>query len=138
MVLPGGPSDKLGNRYEMQWTVYCVIKVLAGEYDSIHLEPPGEGKTEFITRIREVRQHHQAKRQLPSGNWTLTKLQSEGILSELGNTVTDPDLQWVFVSGHPAPEIRDLTDFARVAQDWNDYQKFFNKARRQIFRKLQN
>jgi len=41
MPLPGGPSDKAGNRYEARWTVACMARVLRGEYDSIRLEPPG-------------------------------------------------------------------------------------------------
>lgn len=39
MPLPGGPSDKAGNRYEARWTVVCIAQVLRGDYESIRLSP---------------------------------------------------------------------------------------------------
>ena len=38
MPLRGGPSDKIGNRYEHPWTVKCMISVMRGEADSMHLD----------------------------------------------------------------------------------------------------
>lgn len=118
MPLPGGPSDKIGNRYERRWTTYCMIKVMFGEYDSIYLEPFEEEKAEFLLRREERKQYHQAKRQLAEGNWTLAKLSTEGILEKLARSLDDPDIYWVFVSGHPAPELRELSERAKTAANW--------------------
>ena len=38
MPLPGGASEKFGNRYEGRWTVMCMLDVMDGEADSIRLE----------------------------------------------------------------------------------------------------
>ena len=59
MPLPGGPSDKAGNRYEAIWTVVCMSRVLDGRYDSIRLESPGpEGEgVEFWLRRDDSREH---------------------------------------------------------------------------------
>ena len=42
MPLPGGASDKSGNRYELLWTVVNMAKVLNGEAEAISLEPVGD------------------------------------------------------------------------------------------------
>jgi hypothetical protein len=65
MPLPGGATDKFGNRYEGRWTVMCMIDVLDEEADAIRLEPPGvEGEgIEFWVRRGEARAYHQVKRQ---------------------------------------------------------------------------
>jgi hypothetical protein len=41
MPLPGGPTDKLGNRYELWWTVQQLIRMLQGKAESIRIEDPG-------------------------------------------------------------------------------------------------
>jgi hypothetical protein len=45
--LPGGPTDKFGNRYEGRWTVSCMIEEMREHADSIRLEPPGEDAQSF-------------------------------------------------------------------------------------------
>ena len=42
MALPGGQSDKIGNRFEGRWIVYSIIDVIDERAVSIRLEPPGE------------------------------------------------------------------------------------------------
>ena len=44
MPLPGGPTDKFGNRYEGRWTVLQMAEVLDERADSLRLEPPGAGE----------------------------------------------------------------------------------------------
>lgn len=65
MPLPGGASDKYGNRYEAKWTAYCFVQVMAEEADFIHLEPVGEDGEgcEFTLRRGAVTEFHQVKRQ---------------------------------------------------------------------------
>jgi hypothetical protein len=39
--LPGGPTDKIGNRYEGRWTVACMAHMGDERADAIRLESPG-------------------------------------------------------------------------------------------------
>ncbi len=41
MPFPGGGADKVGNRYELRWTVRQFIELLRGDAAWIHLEPIG-------------------------------------------------------------------------------------------------
>ena len=40
MPLPAGRADKLGNRYELWWTVLQLVRMLDGRADSIRIEDP--------------------------------------------------------------------------------------------------
>ena len=84
MPLPGGPSDKAGNRYELIWTVRCMIRVMRGEAEWIHLEPPGRRSRagiEFSLKTSSGIEYHQVKRQLTGkGVWPLSELDSRGVL----------------------------------------------------------
>ena len=79
MPLPGGPSDKICNRYELWWTVSQLVRMLHGEIESIRLEDPGVIKAEFVVFGR-YREFHQAKRSHHSGKWTLATLGPDGHL----------------------------------------------------------
>jgi hypothetical protein len=48
MSLPGGPSGKFGNLYELWWTVLQFLRMLHGKAESIRIEPPGVTKAEFV------------------------------------------------------------------------------------------
>ena len=48
MTLPGGPADKLGNRYEKWWTVSEGVRMLHGDAEAIRIEAPGVEKAEFV------------------------------------------------------------------------------------------
>ena len=41
MALAGGPADKLGNSYELWWTVRKLIDIVRGEWEAIRFEQPG-------------------------------------------------------------------------------------------------
>ena len=66
MPLPGGPSDKFGNRYELWWTVSQLVRMLHGQAESIRIEDPGLTKAEFLIVSQGRRELHQAKRSHPS------------------------------------------------------------------------
>ncbi len=65
MPLPGGASDKWGNRFEGRWTVRQVVELLTDRAEWLWLEPPGDAGEgcEFILRRRSWEEHHQVKRQ---------------------------------------------------------------------------
>jgi hypothetical protein len=82
--LPGGSSDKYGNRYEDRWAAQCAFDILRERASAIRIEPPGpEGDgVEFWVDYPDRREYHQVKRQLTrEGRWTLGALQSVGVLA---------------------------------------------------------
>lgn len=109
----GGEADKVGNRYEILWTVKCLLAILEDKADRIHLEPSGpEGNgIEFLLIKGDLVEHHQAKQ---GSSWTLTRLGTEGVLSHLQRKLRDPNARFVYVSDGKAESLEDLT---RRAQD---------------------
>lgn len=93
MPLPGGPSDKLGNRYEVWWTVSQLLRIIDGQAESIRIEEPTADKAEFEIKTNSQQELHQAKRSNPTGKWSL---------STLGNA-QNRVLQAVFVQLDPLP-----------------------------------
>ena len=71
MPLPGGASAKLGNRYELWWTVYQLLDVLRGVSDSLYVEDLGIDKSEFTLKKSSYSEFHQCKRSNTAGKWTL-------------------------------------------------------------------
>ena len=128
MPLPGGPSDKAGNRYEYLWTVRCMMRVMKGEADSIHLEPAGdEGKgIEFTVQTSSGAEHHQVKRQLTGrGVWPLGELESRGVLSHFCQKLQDPRSSCVFTSSHAAHPLDELEKRAKNSSSWEDFEANF-------------
>lgn len=102
MTLPGGPADKLGNRYETWWTVSELARMLAGESEAIRIEDPGTDKTDFVVTVGSGRELHQAKVSHPSGKWSISALQSDGLLRAMGEQLAGNDDRFVFASGSAA------------------------------------
>lgn len=61
MPLPGGPADKLGNRYELWWTVAQFERMLDGEISWIRIEKPGLDEAEFVVQVAGHQEFHQSK-----------------------------------------------------------------------------
>ncbi|MBI4641386.1 MAG: hypothetical protein HY731_11870 [Candidatus Tectomicrobia bacterium] len=134
MPLPGGSADKLGNRYEGRWTVVCMVEVMDERADAIRLEPPGvEGEgVEFWLQRENVREYYQAKRQhSASGRWTLAELNSKGVLSHFLKKLNDETAWYIFVSTDSAFQLRELSERARKAPSWEEFQREFLKADQQ-------
>ena len=128
MPLPGGPSDKAGNRYEYLWTVKCMMRVMNGEADSIHLEPAGDegAGIEFTVRGSFGNEHHQVKRQLTGkGVWPLSELDSRGVLSNFYQKLQDPNSSCVFTSSHAAHPLDELEKRAKDSSSWEDFEGKF-------------
>ncbi len=132
MPLPGGATDKIGNRYEGRWTVHCIIEILAGRADSIRLEPPGkdgEG-VEFWLRRGQVREYYQVKRQnSKSGHWSLADLDRKGILAHFWKKLKEPLATCYFVSTHSAFQIDELGERVRQAASWDEFESEFLQAK---------
>lgn len=128
MPLPGGPTDKFGNRYEGRWTVACMVDILDEHTDAIRLEPPGSERegVEFWLKKGSIREYHQVKRQYGAeGRWTLAALADKGILSHFWEKLRDPIAQCVFVSTHAAFQLEELVDRARRAASWGEFRQAF-------------
>ena len=140
MTLPGGPADKLGNRYEKWWTVSECLRMLDEdtEAEAIRIEDPGVEKAEFVVTVGSRRELHQAKRSHSNGKWSLAALASDGLLQAIGNALAGNDDRFVFVSGSEARELAELCESARDAESEEEFERVFLAAqeRRQSFERL--
>ena len=130
MPLPGGPANKLGNRYESWWTIRQLVRIIDKEADSIRIEDPNFDKAEFVVAVGDSRELHQAKRSRPEGKWNLSNLRSiiEAMFEELS---ANENTRFVFVSGSDAPELRELAGRALSAKDQEEFESIFVDARTQ-------
>ncbi|MFB2895075.1 NACHT domain-containing NTPase [Aerosakkonemataceae cyanobacterium BLCC-F50] len=132
MTMAGGVSDKLGNRYEGRWTVFCMVDVMDEKADSISLEPIGIDGIEFFLRREGKLEYHQVKRQKSGrGRWTLSSLEDKEVqvLSDFWKSLSNPDISCVFVSTQDADELQRLAMDARDAASWTEFeQKYVNKT----------
>ena len=128
MTLPGGPADKLGNRYERWWTVAELLRMIDDGTDALRIEDPGVEKAEFVVETGSHREFHQAKRSHPSGKWTLHRLWSEGLLRAAGEQLAGNGHRFVFVSSSDAPELRGLCEAARDADSDVEFGEHFLEA----------
>lgn len=133
MPLPGGPADKLGNRYENWWTVGQLVRMLQGACESIRIEDPGVDKAEFVLSIGDRREWHQAKRSHPSGSWTLATLAGADVelLQAVGTLLEGNADRFVFVSATDARQLAELSDRARQAATAEEFEAAFLVAKEQ-------
>lgn len=130
MTLPGGPANKLGNRYEEWWTVSQFVRLLRGETESIRIEEPGVEKVEFVVTLAAHQEMHQVKRGHPSGKWSLATLGAAdvGLLQTVGQQLAGNGDRFVFASSSDAPELRDLCDAAKAAESIEELKRAFLAA----------
>ena len=128
MTLPGGPAAKLGERYEAWWTLSQFLRMLGGETEAIRTEHPGADKTEFIVTAGSGRELHQAKRSHPTGKWSLSALQSDGLLRAIGQQLAGNNDRFVFASGSDARELADLCTAAADAESQVEFEQYFLRA----------
>ena len=128
MPLPGEASAKVGLRYELLWTAYCLTKVMSGDYESIRFAPPGpEGEgVEFFVRTQTGTEYHQVKRQQTGkGYWSLSDLGSSGVLSDFYGKSGGASDRCVFVSTEKAADLEELSDRARGSNSWFEFKAHF-------------
>jgi hypothetical protein len=128
MPLAGAASDKLGNRYEDKWTVYCLGQVMAEEADEIRLVPPGsEGDgCEFWLKRGKITEYHQVKRQRATpGAWTIADLSYVGVLAAAFQKTREPNSRFVFVSALSANQLDRLVEAAKAAQSYDELLQSF-------------
>ena len=129
MPLPGGSSDKFGNRYEHWWTVWQLIRIIDGEAASIRMEEPTADKAEFVITVGNQEELHQAKRSHPNGKWSLSSLGGDGLLQAIFSQLSkNSNIRFIFVSGSDAPELRELTERAVSAENLEEFESVFVSA----------
>ena len=129
MTLPGGPANKLGNRYEKWWTVSEFVRMLHGSTEAIRIEDPGVEKTEFVVMAGSRRELHQVKRSHPSGKWSLAALGADGLLQTVGEELAGNNDRFVFASGSEARELSDLCEAARAAESAEEFEAHLSRGR---------
>ena len=110
MPLPGGPSDKFGNRYELWWTVSQLVRMLLGKAESIRIEDPGVTKAEFVIVRNGRRELHQAKRSHPDCKWSIAFLGRPDmqLLQSMFEQLSGNDARFVFASSSDAGELKEI------------------------------
>ena len=108
----------------------CLLDVMDERADSVRLEPPGpEGQGfEFWINRQGVREYDQVKRQHSNGHWTLPTLAGEGVLANFITRLQDLSVRCVFVSSNSAGQLDDLSDRARRAASWEEFNATFLKS----------
>ena len=105
-----------------------MAKVLNGEAESISLEPvgdDGQGVEFTVTRPAAI-EYHQVKRQRTGrGVWPLSELAREGVLGHFYQKLDVQAAETVFVSTHAAHPLDELTDRARSAASWKEFESWF-------------
>ncbi|MCX6602225.1 MAG: hypothetical protein NTV52_01375, partial [Acidobacteria bacterium] len=131
MPLPGGSSDKLGNRYELWWTVVQLQRMLHGEIGSIRIEDPGSDKAEFVVQFAGHRELHQSKRSHLSGKWSLASLAAADtkILQAIYEQLHGNNDKFVFLSASHAAELEELAHRADSAQTAPEFEAAFIQAK---------
>ena len=129
MPLPGGPANKIGNRYESKWTLSEFLRVLGGDTESIRVESPGLEKAEFVVTRGSLKELHQVKRSHTNGKWSLPELEANGLLLAIGKALVGSNDRFVFVSSSDANELRDMCEAAQGAETVEEFTHHFLEAK---------
>ena len=134
MPLPGGAADKIGNRYELWWTVSQFVRIINGEAESIRIEDLTAEKAEFVITAGGYREFHQTKRNHLRSQWSLFELGSpkhQLLQTMFKQLSTSTNTRFIFVSGSEARELKELTERALDAKDLKEFKSVFVRAKSQ-------
>lgn len=123
MPIPGGTSDKFGNRYEALWAIDQLLRIVEGDSQSLILEPidPEEsrGIEFYVTNLDGTFAYWSVKRQTTkAAGWTMSLLATpdpggRSILKDLLDHVErDPAHIGVFASTLGAGNFKELQMYA--------------------------
>jgi hypothetical protein len=129
MPLQGPTSSKYGERFEGKWTVLQILDLLRSRATSITIVPPFDDGCEFSVCKDDITEYHQVKRQNSAGQWSLSLLSSIGVLSYFKTKISHPNYKCVFVSVNSANQLRELSERARSATSFADFEKDFLRAK---------
>lgn len=138
-MFKGGIADKLGNRYEAKWLVRQLLDVIGDKaqwlrYEGISADFRG---FEFAVHRGDIVEWHQTKIYSPNGNWTLTSLKQENVLSAFKNRLKANNRdRCIFVSQDPAKDIGKLAEKAKVASSSKELQESLGTKHTEKFEEL--
>lgn len=139
-MLPGGISDKLGNEYERKWAVRNLLCVMDATATAIRYENVSADLHGFEFELRQANhsEWHQTKINAPHGNWTLYRLNKEGLLDAMKQRLSvGCDDHCVFVSQDPSKQLRELCDQARMASNVHELLNTLSKKGHDAFEELE-
>jgi hypothetical protein len=117
---PGGETDKLGNKYELAWTIRHALYCILDDRRSLTAEDidPEVGKgSEFTYDTGLVTETHQLKRQNGNSNgWTVKALADLKIFQAAAKHVA-AGRRYHFVSLVPCRPLQELSERARRSAD---------------------
>jgi hypothetical protein len=135
MSMAGGPGAKLGVTFEGLWTARTLARLLLEEIAAVHLEPPrGQGIEFTVENLNGTREHHQCKTR-SNRPWSIRDLKFGGVLAALVERTGNGD-QFVFASSMPCKDIEGLTDLARKAESFDEFNAALGGDRADRFRLL--
>ncbi|MGN7800324.1 nSTAND1 domain-containing NTPase [Leifsonia sp. 22587] len=112
MAFAGGAADKVGNEYELWWTLRRMVQLLRGEIQSMAVEPLGADGAELWVEVHGSRTFDQVKFR-SSGQWTPKRLNAEGVLAKLRRHYAGgSDVLLLF--NQPSTELERNIDLARA------------------------
>jgi hypothetical protein len=125
LPLPGGASDKIGNRFEGYWTVDRILDIINEKLDCIYLEPVGpENKgIEFFVTKGDFKEYHQVKRQLTEGQWSINDLKK--VLNNFLEKLKDDKATCTFVSTISCAELEDLVCRSKNTTSYEKFEQYF-------------
>ena len=132
----GGIADKLGNEYELKWTVCKFLEVVAARATSIRYEGVAEDFRgfEFALHRPGYVEWYQTKINAPHGNWTLNALNNEGVLNAFKSRLSaDAAARCAFVSQDPARPMRELREKALLANDVGEFLNAVSEKDKETF-----
>lgn len=135
-MIPGGISDKLGNRYEAKWLVRSLMDVIGDradwlKFESVSTEFQG---FEFAVGRGEITEWHQTKINHPKGNWTINALKTEGVLQAFSNRLsTDKNAHCFFISQDNSKDFRSLTEKARGSNSCAQFIEILSESENKSF-----
>ena len=125
----GGPSDKIGNRYEDLWMSLSMTEVMDEHARAIHIQPT-ESKVkgiDFIIIRNGIREYCQVKSYCTDlGKWTISKLaggkRKSNVLKNFKTILCENEnARCLFLSAHAAYELQELSYRATKASTLADF-----------------
>ena len=113
----GRPSASSGNAYHDVRVTHWLIDLLEDEsFTSVGVETLDAIDDIVVRRQDGTARYEQVKERAPSGNWTVQRLSSEGILGQFvrQHRVT-PESELVLYTGSSAEDFREVAERARNA-----------------------
>ena len=123
----GGRADKFGNKYEINWTIYQILKIIDENIYSVTLEALGDdekGTDLLIVHNNDIKEHQQCKARNSSKEyWTYGDLNKIDIFRDWKSQL-DRDQDRIVSLVSPI-SFTFLVDLNNRANNTNDYSKFF-------------